>query len=379
MSEEISEFDGDFSQSEPSSSKSPSDRDRVTLHDSGPKPFPHQPVKDIYNNEGNEPTGLDEGNIWLSNKNSFNKAKLQQTDNDTESITNSSDDDQQASKSFCDEQYNFQLVSETVNRKSENDMCDNGYGFYIDDNDDENDEDIFELVNNTSMHDSRDYQDHNQSNFKATSPLSILFNAEEICINQSSTVGKTCASVGMEHDKLDDFISILEAKSQLNSGHRMLFNYVNEKSSIICKSFSRISRSNSSVESQEYDRVTASIQGFRIVQTTLGSHHAEFIISVDINNHNFKIWKRYSEFKAFADILFGEMEDPSCIEDREEPMYKAWESWQDIMNNKSWFRDLGILYLIKKTLKLEQFLRFAVWGMDTHEPFFQFLIDDSVS
>ena len=72
------------------------------------------------------------------------------------------------------------------------------------------------------------------------------------------------------------------------------------------------------------------------------------------------------------------MKDPVCVEDHEEPLFKARESWLNLVENKSWFRDIGIMYLIKKTLRLEQFLQFAVWGLETHEPLFEFLVDEDI-
>ena len=352
------EHDSKLSRFKPSSSNSSSYRDSEKH-----EPSLYQPGMYIFN------IGNELNDTRVHSKNSFNKVKLQQTD-DTESITNSSDDDQ-PSKSFCDELSTDHIVPDIVKRESNNDEDDGGYGFYH--YNDDGDQDTFTLVSNMS---ACDHDDHARTEVKMTSPLSILFNAEKISINQSSRIDSKSICMEVENHKLHDFMSILAAKCQQNVEHRVLFSYVNEKSSVVCRSFSRLSRSNSNLETQEYDHITASMQGFRIVQTTSGSHHAEFIISVYINDRNFRIWKRYSEFKEFADILFDEIEDPSYVEDYEERLYKARQSWLDVLNSKSWFRNLSILYLIKKSLKLEEFLRFAVWGMNTIEPFFQFLIGD---
>ena len=306
---------------------------------------------------------------WHSSKNSFNRVKLQQND-DTESITNSSDDDQ-SSGSFCEEHYNVQIVKDnTVQEKNGEENIDDGYGFY--DSDGENDN---EMATSDSTDKVLAHRDDSYHKAKMSSPLSSLFDAEKLSIHRSYNIERKITRTEIEQDEIRDVITILKAKCRVDPDHRVLFKYVNERSSVICRSFSKLSRSNSIVDTQQYDHITASIQGFRIVQATSGCHHAEFIISVYINNSNFKIWKRYNRFETFADVLFNNMEGSSSANESEDPLFKARESWLDIQRNKSWFRDLSIVYLMKKTLKLELFLQYVVWGLETLDPFFDFLID----
>lgn len=309
---------------------------------------------------------------WPSSKNSFNKVLVQQTE-DTESITNSSDDDHASNyKSFYEANSSVRFSEDYEEDKNENYNYtdDDGYFFY-----DHHDDD-YKLDDQIASHDNHDRAARGHGSM--SSPLSTLFQVEAVSLGQPSIATKRDICIGLEENKLLEYMLILDLKSNKNDGHRVLFNYINEKSCVICRSFSKLSRSNSTLESQEYDHVTASIQGFRIVQTTLGSHHAEFMINVYINNRNYKIWRRYSRFEAFANTLFENMKDPVCVEDLEEPLFKARESWLNLVENKSWFRDIGIMYLIKKTLRLEQFLQFAVWGLETHEPLFEFLVDEDI-
>lgn len=160
---------------------------------------------------------------------------------------------------------------------------------------------------------------------------------------------------------------------------RVIFSHVNEKSSVICRSFSSSSSLNNSntYDRYSYDHITTSIQGFRIVQFP-GGTRAEFMINMLINGSTFKVWKKYSQFQDFATILFENFAvDAEGGSHYEHPLYDSWKSWNAIISHKSWFRDLSIIYLIRKTLRLENFLRHTLFGLDSVHPLLDFLVDQN--
>jgi hypothetical protein len=149
--------------------------------------------------------------------------------------------------------------------------------------------------------------------------------------------------------------SLLDKKE--NKDVRVIFSYINEKSSVICRSFTSIQ--------EIYQNLIVSLQGFRIVQTHMGER-AEFLLSVDINGSNFKLWKRFSSFEKFAEMLKS---SKNLHED-------IIMSWLNVINHKDWFRNLSISYLIKKTLRLELFLRAVVFHLECPLNFLSFLGDE---
>lgn len=135
---------------------------------------------------------------------------------------------------------------------------------------------------------------------------------------------------------------------------RVLFTYSNRQSSVICRSFSSINF--------DYQAIQVSLQGFRIVQYPSGIR-VDFQLLVESNGVLVKLWKRYTEFEQFAHLL-GEIGDS---------LRETQASWYTLVTQKTWFRNLSVPYLIKKMLRLEHFLRCAIFELKSPIPFLFFL------
>jgi hypothetical protein len=135
---------------------------------------------------------------------------------------------------------------------------------------------------------------------------------------------------------------------------RVLFTYSNRQSSVICRSFSSINF--------DYQDMQVSLQGFRIVQYPSGIR-VDFQLFVESNGVFLKLWKRYTEFEHFANFL-GEIGDS---------LHDTQASWYELVTQKTWFRNLSVPYLIKKMLRLEHFLRCAIFELKSPIPFLFFL------
>jgi hypothetical protein len=138
------------------------------------------------------------------------------------------------------------------------------------------------------------------------------------------------------------------------SNARVLFTYSNEKSSVICRSFSS--------RSFEYQAINVSIQGFRIVQYPCGNR-ADFKLVAEINGIRIVLWKRYSDFEHFA----------KSLAESSEALLDAKLSWENLLAFKNVFRNLSIEYLLKKMLRLEHFLRSALFELKCPLSFLEFL------
>jgi len=146
---------------------------------------------------------------------------------------------------------------------------------------------------------------------------------------------------------------LFEKKDGLGDA-RVLFLYSNKQSSIICRSFSS--------KFFDYQSIQVSLNGFRIVQYPSGVR-VDYEIAVEINGVLIKLWKRYTEFEAFAHFL-GESS---------ETLSETQTSWFHLVSTKPWFRNLSVPYLIKKMLRLEHFLRCAMFELRSPIPFLSFL------
>ena len=154
------------------------------------------------------------------------------------------------------------------------------------------------------------------------------------------------------HNKIKSLLDKKEKKDV-----KVIFSYINEKSSVICRSFTSIE--------EIYQNLIVSMQGFRIIQTHMGER-AEFLLSVDINGSHFKLWKRFSSFEKFYEMI-------KISKNLHEDILM---SWLNVINHKDWCRNLSISYLIKKTLRLELFLRAVVFHLDCPLNFLAFLGDE---
>lgn len=104
------------------------------------------------------------------------------------------------------------------------------------------------------------------------------------------------------------------------------------------------------------------ISHYRIVNNKKCISHAEYLLKFRTPNYEYSSWKRYSTIKKFSNDLFGNMKyfyelvHTNC-------------SWNIMIENKSYFRNLNNYYLKKKCLLLERFLQDALFEVESIEIF----------
>lgn len=96
-----------------------------------------------------------------------------------------------------------------------------------------------------------------------------------------------------------------------------------------------------------------SIPRFRIVQPRHGNdRHAQYLITLRLDNEHYANWRRYSEFSELVKVLQGQ---------RYQRSLKAWKSIET-----RWFNRLETSYLHQKCIGLENFVRELMYEL--HEP-----------
>nr|CCA20166.1 conserved hypothetical protein [Albugo laibachii Nc14] len=96
-----------------------------------------------------------------------------------------------------------------------------------------------------------------------------------------------------------------------------------------------------------------SIPRFRIVQPRHGTdRHAQYLITLRLENEYYAKWRRYSEFSELVNVLQGQ---------RYQRSLKAWKSIET-----RWFNRLEPSYLHQKCVGLENFMREFMYEL--HEP-----------
>tara|TARA_B100001250_G_scaffold389529_1_gene388704 strand:- start:3648 stop:4310 length:663 start_codon:yes stop_codon:yes gene_type:complete len=104
------------------------------------------------------------------------------------------------------------------------------------------------------------------------------------------------------------------------------------------------------------------ISHYRIVKDKGCIPYAEYLLKFRTPSYEYSSWNRYSRFKKFSNDLFSskrffyELVHTSC-------------SWNIMLENKSYFRNLNDYYLKKKCLLLERFLQDALFEVDTIDIF----------
>ena len=104
------------------------------------------------------------------------------------------------------------------------------------------------------------------------------------------------------------------------------------------------------------------ISHYRIVRDKGCIPYAEYLLKFRTPSYEYSSWNRYSKFKKFSNNLFSsrrffyELVHTSC-------------SWNIMLENKSYFRNLNDYYLKKKCLLLERFLQDALFEVDTIDIF----------
>ena len=104
------------------------------------------------------------------------------------------------------------------------------------------------------------------------------------------------------------------------------------------------------------------ISHYRIVRDKGCIPYAEYLLKFRTPSYEYSSWNRYSRFKKFSNDLFSsrrffyELVHTSC-------------SWNIMLENKSYFRNLNDYYLKKKCLLLERFLQDALFEVDTIDIF----------
>lgn len=95
---------------------------------------------------------------------------------------------------------------------------------------------------------------------------------------------------------------------------------------------------------------------YRICRGLSGEIYAEYLIKVTIGGNaplTFGIWKRHSDFRAFADII----NTINIRSGSDNNVFKnALLSWQCVLQRKRWFRSLDKDYLALKCFLLERFM-----------------------
>jgi hypothetical protein len=113
------------------------------------------------------------------------------------------------------------------------------------------------------------------------------------------------------------------------------------------------------------ETLQVSLQGFRIVHSDSGAN-AEFKIFCKFNNGlQLIVWRRYSDFVSLADEIdeaYSEL-----------PLESSRQCWERVLEMKSWFRNLSIVYLIRKSARLEDFLYSVLFDLDCPNLFLKFL------
>ena len=104
------------------------------------------------------------------------------------------------------------------------------------------------------------------------------------------------------------------------------------------------------------------ISHYRIVKDKGCIPYAEYLLKFRTPSYEYSSWNRYSKFKKFSNDLFSskrffyELVHTSC-------------SWNIMLENKSYFRNLNDYYLKKKCLLLERSLQDALFEVDTIDIF----------
>lgn len=125
------------------------------------------------------------------------------------------------------------------------------------------------------------------------------------------------------------------------------FEYTSPDAPLLCRSFSNIMNIESNVSNVA--SIELSMQGFRVIHQT-SRKFAQFLIKLKINRERVVyVWRRHSEFEDLVeDIRAGKLGDSDFS--------GSIAAWNDVLHQKSWFRNLNYNYLREKQAGLEVFM-----------------------
>lgn len=146
-------------------------------------------------------------------------------------------------------------------------------------------------------------------------------------------------------------------------------------------------------DKNSFELLTLQLPRFKIKKDIHGSTYCCYLVVIAVNGISYGVWKRYSEFEAFAkkiesinagDLNSIDKEDLAVAAGSKnahmygKPFNNSILSWQCLLNKKNWFRCIDKDYIALKCFLLERFMHDILFESNSPDLLFGFLSIKSI-